>query len=90
MATTIRNKVASINAAAAHFALRGYYVNSMFSTESKRAECTIYFHDLSKKTRLEKALQCFADEGDEIEFRELKNPLTGTLYVIQLSKEFEK
>lgn len=84
---TIRNQVASINAAAAHFALKGYHVNTTISIESASAQCDIYFHDIRKKERLTKALQCFADKGDEITFQEIKSPLTGTFYTIQLKKE---
>ena len=87
MATTIRNQVASINAAAAHFALQGYYVSTTIRVESGSAQCTIYFHDLRKKEGLKKAMQCFADEGDEIKLRELSSPLTGKLYIIDLNKE---
>lgn len=90
MTTTIRNQVASINAAAAHFALQGYHVNTTFSIERQSAECTIYFFDIRKKERLLKAMKCFADEGDEITFNELRNSLTGTFYVIKLIKELSK
>ena len=89
MATTIRNQVASINAAAAHFALQGYHTNTTFSIESQSAECCIYFHDLRKKERLTKAMQCFADEGDKISFHEYNNSKTGKFYTIQLRKKLE-
>lgn len=87
MATKIRNQVASINACAAHFALQGYHTNTKFSTESGTAQCCIYFHELCKKERLIKAMQCFADEGDKIKFKELKSALTGKFYTIELTKE---
>lgn len=87
MATTFRNQVASINAAAAHFALHGYHTNTTISKESGSAQCCIYFSDLRKKERLTKAMQCFADEGDKIEFHELKSPLTGKFYTMKLKKE---
>lgn len=90
MATTFQNQVASINACAAHFALQGYHTNTTFSKESGSAQCCIYFHDLRKKERLTKAMHCFADEGDKIEFHELNNPLTGKFYTIQLKKEIEE
>lgn len=86
MATTFQNQVASIYAAAAHFALQGYHVNTTISKESGTAQCTIYFHDLRKKERLTKAMECFADEGDKIKFKELESPLTGKFYFIQLTK----
>lgn len=89
MATTIRNQVASINAATAYFALQGYHTNTTISKESGSAQCCIYFHDLRKKDRLTQAMQCFADEGDKIEFHELRSSLTGTFYTIQLTKEIE-
>lgn len=87
MATTIRNQVASINAAAAHFALQGYHVNITISEESRSAQCTIYFHDLRKKERLTKAMECFADKGDTLKFHELCSSLTGKFYTIDLIKE---
>lgn len=87
MATKIRNQVASINACAAHFALQGYHTHTTFSKESGSAQCCIYFHDLRKKERLLKAMQCFADEGDKIKFNEYKRALTGKFYTIELTKE---
>lgn len=87
---TIRNQVASIYAAAEHFALQGYHVSTTFSIERQSAECTIYFFDIRKKERLIKAMQCFADEGDEISVNELSNTLTGKFYVIKLIKELSK
>ena len=90
MATTFRNQVSSINAATAHFALQGYYTSTTISKESGTAQCCIYFHDLRKKECLTKAMQCFADEGDIIEFHELNSPLTGKIYNIQLTKEIEE
>lgn len=87
MATTIRNQVASITAAAAHFALQGYHTNTIISKESGSAQCTIYFQDLRKKEQLTKALQCFADKGDSLKFHELRSSLTGKFYTIDLTKE---
>lgn len=87
MATTIKKQVASINAAAAHFALHRYLTNTTFSKASNRAECCIYFHDLLEKERLIKAMQCFADEGDEIVFNEYEGINPGKFYTIQLIKE---
>lgn len=87
MATTIQNQFASINAAASHFALLGFHVSTKLSIESNSAICCIYFHELRKKEGLKKAMQCFADEGDEIKFHEYKNPQLGKFYTIELIKE---
>lgn len=88
MATTLRNQVASIYAAAEHFALQGYYTKTTISIESDTAECCIFFHNIRKKERLIKAMQCFADEGDEIKFKEYERSInTNKFYTIHLIKE---
>ena len=90
MATTFKNLVASINACAAHFALQGYYVNASFSKERLSVECTIFFEDRHQVDRLTKALQCFADDGDKIQFRELNLLPSGMFYTLRLVKESQK
>lgn len=87
MATTIQNQIASIYAAASHFALFGYHTSTIISKESGTAECCIYFHNIRMKARLTNAMQCFADEGDKIEFHEFEKSLSGKFYTIQLKKE---
>lgn len=68
MATTVQNQVASINACAAHFALRNYHVETNFYSNSAGCTCTIFFHDVKRRHRISRILRCFADEGDTIKF----------------------
>lgn len=83
MATTFQNQVASINACAAHFALRNYHVEITFFTNSVGCSCTIFFDDVKRRDRITRILRCFADEGDAIEFRAFKE---SKFYTLRLTK----
>lgn len=84
MKKRFKKQVESINAASAHFALRGYHVNVTLS--KKMVDCTIFFDTIDEREDITKGLLCFADEGDEIYFNELKIA-AGPFYTLRLTKE---
>lgn len=86
MATTFRNQVASINAAAAHFAERNYHVEVTFYTDKVGCRLVVFFYDFKQKEMIIRKLRCFADEGDGIEFKELECG-TRKFYTLSLSKD---
>ena len=87
MATTFRNQVESINACAAHFALRGYHVETTFYPDKMGSVCTIFFYEKEKRERIARALRCFADQEDAIEFRESQMNLRRKFYTLRLIKD---
>ena len=88
MAITFRNQVERINACAAHFALRGYLVDVTIIGETHTAWITIYFDKLSKKENINRALCCFKDDDDKIEFNSFENEtINDKFYTFQLRKE---
>ena len=87
MATTIQNQFASINACAAHFALRGYHVETTFYTDKVGCVCIVFFDEKEKRERITRALRCFADKEDAIEFRELQLDLGRKFYTLRLTKD---
>lgn len=86
MATTIQNQVATINACAAHFALRNYHVEVSFYMKSYGCACTIFFNDLKRRERITRILRCFSDEGDAIEFKAFPYEWR-TIYTLKLKKD---
>ena len=86
MATTFRNQVASINACASHFALRGYHVETTFYTDRVGCACIVFFAQKEKRERITRVLRCFADEEDAIDFRELQFDLERKFYTLRLTK----
>lgn len=86
MATTIQKQVATINACAAHFALRSYHVEVSLYPNTIGCSCTIFFDDVKRRERITRILRCFADEGDKIEFKALPYEWR-TIYTLTLKKD---
>lgn len=87
MATKFQIQVASINACASHFALRGYHVETTFYTDKLGCVCIVYFDEIEKRERITRALRCFADKEDTILFRQLQLDLGSKFYTLRLTKD---
>lgn len=83
---TYKHQVSKINAAAAFFAVRGYYVDTTFYSRHNSMEITIHFHDIDERKKLELSLRRYAGESDDIIFNEHKLGKNNKFYTLTLYK----
>ena len=87
MATTFKKQIESLSEAAKFFGLLGYHADVTIIGETHTAWLTIYFDKQSKKENINRALCCFKDDDDKIEFNSFENEtINDKFYTFQLRK----
>lgn len=79
-------QVTNLNYAAKTFAVRGYHVTTSFFSSRDDMSVVIYFHKIDDKSVIERTLQPYIEENDEIHFDELKKDDGSKFYTLKLIK----